>query len=318
MSFAAPLFLLALALVPLAVVAYIAHERRRRVSAGAFASPAVFASVATTRPAWRRHVPPALYALALVPLVFALARPQATVAVPDERAAIVLATDHSGSMQATDVSPNRLDAARSAVRDFLDEMPRRIQVGLVAFDHSARMLEAPTTDRAAVLDALETVRPSGGTATGEAIAAALAALDGRGERGHGAPAAIVLLSDGASTSGRDPIELARDARRLGIPIHTVALGTETGTIEVPTRSGGTQTRRVPPDAASLRAVAEESGGRDFSAADADSLHAVYEELGSRVGRRDEKRELTAAFAGGALALLAVGGLMSLHWFRRAP
>lgn len=319
MSFGAPVFLLALVLVPLLALAYRSHERRRGARATAFATGPMLASVAPRTPGWRRHAPLAVYALALVALVLALARPQTTVAVPVERASIMLTTDLSGSMQATDVAPNRLLAARSAAAEFLAGVPPRIRVGLVAFNHNARTLQTPTTDRQAVRDALASIEPAGGTATGEALAAALANLQRqRDDDGRQAPGAIVLLTDGASTRGRDPEELARRARRLKIPIYTVALGTPQGTIEVERPDGTTRTERVPPDPASLRRIAELSGGRFFEAADAETLSAVYEQLGSRVGRRDEEREVTAAFAGGALVLLASGALMSLHWFRRLP
>ena len=318
MSFGEPLFLLALVLVPLLVLAYRAHERRRQARAEAFATAPLLASVAPRTPGWRRHAPLAVYALALAALVVALAKPQTTVAVPVERASIMLTTDLSGSMQATDVTPNRLQAARSAASDFLAKVPARIRVGLVTFNQNAHTLQTPTTDRQAVRDALATIEPSGGTATGEALAAALANLERRGADGKQAPGAIVLLTDGASTRGRDPEDLARRAKRLKIPIYTVALGTPQGTIEVERPDGSTRTEPVPPDPASLRRIAELSGGRFFEAADAETLSAVYEQLGSRVARRDEEREVTSAFAGGALVLLAGGALMSLHWFRRLP
>ncbi len=319
MSFGAPLFLLGLLLVPLAVLAYGRHERERRAAAEAFAAPALRPSVAPRAPGWRRHAPVVAYGLALAVLVVALARPQTTVAVPVERASIMLATDHSGSMQATDVAPDRLIAARAAADRFLERVPPRIRVGLVAFNHAARTVQTPTTDREAVRRAVADLTPSGGTATGEALAASLAALERQvDEEGRRPPAAVVLLTDGASTRGRDPDELARRARRLRIPIYTVALGTPAGTIEVTTPSGATQTRRVPPDPASLRSIADLSGGQAFTAENAESLSAVYEKLGSRVGRRDEEREITAGFAGGALSLLLAGAVMSLHWFRRLP
>lgn len=319
MHFAQPLFLAALVLVPLLVLAYRAHERRRHVRATAFATAPLLASVAPRRPGWRRHAPLAVYALALVALVFALARPQTTVAVPVERASIMLTTDLSGSMQATDVAPNRLEAARAAASEFLANVPPRIRVGLVAFNQNANTLQTPTTDRQAVRDALDAIEPAGGTATGEALAAALANLERqRGDDGKRAPGAIVLLTDGKSTRGRDPEDLARRAKELKIPIYTVALGTAQGTIEVERPDGSTRTEPVPPDPASLRRIAELSGGQFSAAPDAATLSAVYERLGSRVGRREQDREVTSAFAGGALALLASGALMSLHWFRRLP
>jgi Ca-activated chloride channel family protein len=316
-SFQSPALLLALVVVPLAALAYRAHSRRRDRASAAFASPAVLASVAPNRPGWRRHVPYALYALALAGLAIALARPEITVAVPDERASIVLATDTSGSMQATDVQPSRLVAAREAGLEFLDGVPREVRVGAVVFNHTVRAIEPPTTERTAVTRVLERLRPSGGTATGEALASSLGLVEQAGPRARPAPAAIVLLSDGASTHGRDPLPLADSAARLRIPIYTVALGTDAGTIEVETPTG-TEQRSVPPDRETLRRLAETSGGRYFEADDLPELNEVYERLGSQVSTRDEQREISGAVAGVTALLLLAGGGLSLHWFRRLP
>jgi Ca-activated chloride channel family protein len=319
MSFQTPLALVALVLVPLAVTAYVVVHRRRERAAAAFASPAVMPSATPVRPGWRRHAPIALYVLALAGLIGALARPQATLAVPAEQATIVLATDISGSMQATDVAPNRLDAARSAAEEFLEEVPDDIRVGAMAFNQAPIGLSAPTTDRQAVLDALEKLEPTGGTATGEALAAALQLARPAAQANLPAedrpPAAIVLLSDGASTRGRDPIQIAEQARRTGVPVFTVALGTPSGTIPRPDGNG---TERVPPDPGTMRRVAEMTGGEAFTALDGDRLGQVYERLGSQVATKDEQREVTAAFAGGGVLLLLIGSGLSLHWFRRLP
>jgi len=317
MSFAQPLFLVALLLVPLGFVAYMQHERNRRAAAAAFAAPAVQASVVPRSPGWRRHVPLAVYALALAILVLALAKPQRTVAVPVERASIMLTTDYSGSMQATDVPPTRLQAARDAANRFLAQVPAAVRVGLVAFNQSARLVESPTTDRAVIRDAVSALEPSGGTATGEALAVSLGALARQTDpQGVRVPAAIILLSDGKSVRGRRPQDLAQRAKDLKIPIYTVTLGTAAGTIQVPRPNGTLATRPVPPDPNESREVAQISGGRAYTADTARDLSAVYDALGSRIGYRDEKREVTAAFTGGALALLAAGALLSLHWFRR--
>jgi Ca-activated chloride channel family protein len=318
-SFEQPLYLLGLLAVPLVVAGYLAHERRRRAAGEAFVRPSLRPSVAPTTPGWRRHLPPAAYAVALVVLLVALARPHATVAMPVEQASIVLVTDHSGSMQATDVAPSRLAAARDAAERFLVAVPDDIRVGLVAFNHGARTLQTPTVDRGPVRVALAGLRPAGGTATGDALAAALDALERqRAPDGERAPGAVVLLSDGESTRGRDPLRVAQRARRLAVPVYTVALGTDAGTIEVTLPSGEVQQRPVPPDRESLRRIAAITGGRAFSAQAAASLDAVYDELGSKVALRDERREITSAFAGGALALALAGGALSLHWFRRLP
>ena len=310
MSFQQPLLLLALLAVPLAIAAYWRSDRRRARRERAFAAPAVSASVLPQRPGWRRHVPPALGLIALAALLAALARPQVSIAVPSEQASIVLAIDHSGSMAATDVQPSRLEATVAAGERFLEEVPDKVRVGGVVFDHRAEAVQTPTRDRAALRAALrEKLRPSGGTATGDALATSLAMLQARGGRdGTRPPAAVVLLSDGKSTHGQDPLPVADRARELGIPVYTVALGTDAGTLP--------DGERVPPDVESLRQIAERSGGRAFTAEQADSLRQVYERLGSQMATEREDREVTAAFAGGALVLLVGGCGLSLLWFRR--
>jgi Ca-activated chloride channel family protein len=237
--------------------------------------------------------------------------------VPIERASIMLATDVSGSMTATDVQPSRLVAAKQAARRFVQQVPARVNVGVMAFNNTARILQSPTQDRAAVNDAINSMTPSGGTATGNAITTATNTLSrAPGQGGKRPPAAIVLLSDGASTSGSDPVVAAQAARKLHIPVYTVALGTQQGTITVPRRGGGTVTQRVPPDPAALAQIARASGGASFTAQTASGLKQVYAKLGSQLGHKDEKRQITTAFAGGAAALLLSGLGMSLAWFGR--
>jgi Ca-activated chloride channel family protein len=318
-SFQAPWFLLLLLALPLAVAAYLLVDRHRRAAAASFASPQLLPSVAPRRPGFRRHLPMVVYAVALTVATIALARPEATVAVPEERASVVLVTDVSGSMEARDVEPSRVDAARDAALRFLDRTPGRLRVGAVTFNHSVQAIEPLRVERDEVRALLERLRPSGGTATGNALAAALALLErGDGKRAKRPPGAIILLSDGASTHGRDPLPLARRAARLRIPIYTVALGTDRGTIQVERRDGETVTRQVPPDRETMRRIATLSGGRTFAADAGDELATVYERLGSQVATRKERRQVTAAFAGGAAALLLLGGALSLGWFGRLP
>jgi Ca-activated chloride channel homolog len=319
LSFQAPWFLLLLLALPLAIAAYLLVDRRRRAAAASFASPQLLPSVAPRRPGFRRHFPMALYAVALTVGTIALARPEATVAVAEERASVVLVTDVSGSMEARDVEPSRVEAVRAAALRFLDRTPDRLRVGAVTFNHAVRSIEPLRAERDEVRSLLERLRPSGGTATGKALAAALALLErGEGERRERAPGAVILLSDGASTHGRDPLPLARRAARLRIPVYTVALGTDRGTIQVEGRNGESVTRHVPPDRETMRRIATLSGGRTFSADAGDELATVYDRLGSRVANREERRQITAAFAGGAAALLLLGGALSLRWFGRLP
>jgi Ca-activated chloride channel family protein len=258
--------------------------------------------------------------LAMAALIVAAARPERTVAVPIERASIMLATDVSGSMTASDVAPNRLTAAKRAGFHFIAQVPKQVNVGVMAFNQVPRVLQSPTRDRAAVSSAINRMTVSGGTATGEAIYTATGVLNrapGVGQKRP--PAAIVLLSDGASTSGRDAVAAAQAAGKLKIPIYTVALGTPQGTITVkrPQRlGGGTATQRVPPDPRSLEQIARASGGKAFTAESATGLKTVYERLGSQLGKKKEQRQVTSAFAGGGLLLLLGGAAMSLGFFGR--
>jgi Ca-activated chloride channel family protein len=318
-SFAAPLVLIALVAVPALVALYGAQQRDRRRAEAAFAAPALAPSVVPHRPRWRRHVPMLAFLLALAILIVAAARPEKTVAVPVERASIMLVTDVSGSMQATDVRPTRLAAARTAAKRFVSSVPKTVNVGVMALSSKPRVLASPTPDRSAVNSALDQLAPRGGTGTGEAIQAATRILTHTpGVRGKRAPAAIVLISDGAATGKVDPVAAAQAARKAHIPIYTVALGTSQGTITVPRPGGasGTETRQVPPDPQGMAEVARASGGKAYTAADAGKLSDVYKHLGSLLGTKNEKREITAGFASGGLVLLLLGAVMSLRWFGR--
>jgi Ca-activated chloride channel homolog len=312
-SFASPVFLAALALVPLALAAHVAARRRARRYAVRFPAVGTLAPLLPRVSSWRRRLPLALFLAALAALSLALARPQATVAVPQEQASIVLVTDVSRSMLADDVEPTRLDAARSAAQRFLDEVPDAARVGAVAFSTDPHTVEPPTDDRDKIRDLLDSLSADGGTATGDALAAALGLVD-KGPAAERPPAAIVLLSDGATTTGRDPIEVARAARRLKIPIHTVALGTRGATIETP---DGTIVP-VPPDPETMRQIAKVSGGKAFQAEDADDLSRIYKNLGSRVASKKEQREITVAFAGAGGLLLAAAAAFGLRATARLP
>jgi Ca-activated chloride channel family protein len=318
-SFHSPLWLIALVALPVLAGLYVRRERRGRRGREAFAPAALLPAVAPRRPGWRRHGAPAFYALALAALIVAVARPQTTVAVPIEQATVILVTDRSGSMAASDVQPSRLAAARNAAERFLGRVPKGVRVGAVAFNHLPALVQSPTTDRASVRAALADLRPAGGTATGDALALALRTARRPARIGaKPPPAAIVLLSDGKSVRGRNPVAVARQAARVKVPIYTVALGTASGTIEIPRASGGTRVEPVPPDPATMRAVARASGGQSFAADSASKLGAVYQRLGSQVARRPERREVTAAAAGGALVFILAGALASLGWFGRLP
>jgi Ca-activated chloride channel family protein len=314
-SFASPLALLSLLAVPLAVLLHVATGRRRRRYPVRFPALATLAAVAAPEPRWSRHLPFALFALALAALALSLARPEKTVQVAVERASVVLVTDVSGSMAATDVSPSRLEAARSAALRFLGQIPKGLRVGVVAFANTAQTLQTPTTDRALVASALESLQALGDTATGAGLQAALGDLNvGDDVSSRGPPAAIVLLSDGAARDGDAADRAAEQARRLRVPIYTVALGTAEGII----LNGKGQPVRVLPDPEALERIASTSGGQAFRAEDSDQLDAVYDRLGSQIGTKPEKREITTLFAGAALLLLGGAMASSLRLGGRLP
>jgi Ca-activated chloride channel homolog len=312
-SFAAPVFLAALALVPVVLAAHVAARRRARRYAVRFPGVATLAPLVPRASSWRRRVPLALFLAALAALSLALARPHATVAVPREQASVVLVTDVSRSMLADDVEPSRLDAARSAAQRFLEEVPDEARVGVVAFSTDPHTVEAPTDDRGEVGDVLDSLSADGGTATGDALATALGLVD-RGAATKRPPAAIVLLSDGETTTGRDPIPVARAAKSRHIPIHTVALGTEEGRVITPTGS----LIPVAPDPETMRQIARVSGGRAFEAENADDVSRIYENLGSQVATKKEEREITVAFAAGGGLLLAAAAALGLRATARLP
>jgi Ca-activated chloride channel family protein len=312
-SFASPAFLAALLVVPLVLALQVAARRRRRRYAVRFPAVATLSPLLPRVSTWRRRLPLALFLASLAALSLALARPHATVAVPREQASIVLVTDVSGSMRAEDVEPSRLEAAREAARRFLEEVPDEAHVGAVAFSTVPHTVEPPSDDRSKVDAVLDSLDADGGTATGDALAAALDLVDD-GPRTKRPPAAIVLLSDGETTTGRDPIEVAREARRLRIPIHTVALGTEDGTITTP---DGTPIP-VRPDPETMREIANTSRGRAFEAENADDVSHIYETLGSRVATKKEQREITVAFAAGGGLLLAAAAAFGLRTTARLP
>ena len=335
MSFKEPLVLVALLLLPAAWLVYMAFQRRRVRYAAKFTNLDLLANVVARQPGWRRHVPPFLYLLALAALLVSLARPERTVSIPREQASVVLTTDVSGSMAATDVSPTRLVAAQQAGRTFTDKVPEKFRVGLVTFSQTAQVIAPPTTDRQLVHEGIDSLTANGGTAMGDALDVSLRSIR-PGARGAGTtedtsrpaqpapgrrdrPAAIVLLSDGANTSGtRNPIQVARRAKALRVPINTVALGTDDGVLDVTDQFGNTQRIPVPPDRNALRQIAKISGGKYFDAPNAGELESIYEDLGSQLGYVKEKRELTWAFAGAGLVLVLSGAVLALVWFNRFP
>ena len=305
MTFLASERLWLLVVVVALAAAYVVLQRRRRHYAVRFTNLDLLASVAPKRPGWRRHASAALIGVALVGVVLGLARPARDERVPKKAATVVLVVDTSVSMEATDVAPDRLRAAQAAARTFVDGLPDGLLVGLVAFDGSTRLLATPTAEHAAVEQALDQLATGPGTAAGEGIYAALGAItDARS-------AAIVLLSDGVTTVGRPVEEAAAAAARQGVPVTTIAFGTDTGTVEV---QG--QVVPVPADPATMSAVAETTGGIFFEAFSAEQLRDVYRDIGKRVGYEVEQREIGMTFVAVAFVLLLAALAAALVWTGR--
>lgn len=326
-----------LLLLPLGLVtAYLVLQRRRRRYAVRFTNVALLDEVAPDKPGWRRHLPAAVLLLGVVAATFAFARPAVAEEVADKNGIVVLAIDTSLSMKATDVKPNRLAAAKTAAKAFLDNVPGGVKIGLVGFDGQATQLLAPTSNTAAVARAIDRLELGEGTAIGEAVYTSLATIEAAldretvtapsttapasGSSGSKAattksPATIVLLSDGETTVGRSNDQAGRAAKAQNVPVHTIAFGTDSGTVRTP---DGQQVP-VPVNRPALQKLATQTGGRYAPAASAEQLKQVYEQLGRSVTTTtDVQREVGDWFTGAAIAFLALAAAGSMVWFSRLP
>lgn len=321
MTFQAPLLLLLLVLVPLVAVLYALMQRRRRTFAIAYTNIDVLATVASR--SYGRHIPAIFALLAFAALLVAIARPQRTVDAERREANVLLVFDTSGSMLATDVQPSRLAAAQLAGKTFTDAVPDGFRVGVIGFGSSAQQLSEPTTDKLRVKATIDSLQVAGATAMGDALQLAVNSArvpvpDGLGGSRR-LPAAIVLLGDGSSTRGSDPIDVVQDTKKYKIPVYTVALGTQNGTLtHTDPNTGATNTERVPPDLLTLQDIARDTGGQFFATADARQLEAVYRNIGTRLTKTKEKQQVTSAFAGAAIVFLLLGAGLGLARGARLP
>ena len=309
-SLGTPLALLGLLIVPLGVLALWLRSRRPRRDVVRFPAASTLQAIVAKDPRWPRYVAPALLALAVVALSISFAKPERTVKVADRSAAVMLVTDASGSMAAMDVEPSRLEAVRSAAKQFLNKVPGDLKVGAMAFAQSPLATTRPTTDRDAVRQLIDDTIANGGTGTGDALEVAIDAVRPKGEKDRDKPAAIVLLSDGRTTSGKNPAIVAQRARELRVPVYTVSLGTEQGTVP-----GNGAPFPVPPDPETMKRVAQVSGGKFYNVTDSSRLAEIYTRLGRQIGSHDERRELSVIFAAIGLAALLAALVLSV---RRAP
>ncbi len=324
MSFAAPVMLVFLVLVPLAALAYVWLERRREERAAQWARPALVPNL-VHRPSPRlRHIPAILFLIGLTFLLLGIARPEAKLTSDKEGSTIVLAVDQSGSMAAKDIKPTRLLAARAAILGFLDKLPSKYRVALEVFTEHPYVTVPPTYDRIKVAEALPLKAQPHGTDIGDAVqtAATVAAKTvGVGKPGVShPPATVVLISDGAQTvRGLQPLLAARAAKKLGVPVSTVLVGTQKGVVTQKLKVNGypeSKTISVPNDPIDLHTIAKASGGRFYSATSAQQLLQIYKDLGSHQAHTRTNHEVTAAAVGIALAFILAGVALSGIWFRR--
>ncbi|WP_460399682.1 VWA domain-containing protein [Actinophytocola sediminis] len=313
-NFTAPWWFLLLVAVAVIAVGYVVVQRMRRRRTMRFTNLELLERVMPKRQGWVRHVPPIVLVISLMLLTTAMAGPTAEQRVPRNRATVMLVIDVSLSMEATDVEPTRLRAAQDAAKDFVTGLTPGINLGLIAFAGTATVLVSPTTDREGVANAIDNLRLAESTATGEAIFAALQAIDGFAQVISGVegapPARVVLMTDGKQTiptdDGDDPrgaFTAARAAADAQVPVSTISFGTETGEVTI---DGKTQP--VPVDDESMREIARLSEGEFYRAATADQLHRVYDTLGEQIGYETKDADASRPWLMlGTLAALAAAG-----------
>lgn len=315
MTFLSPERLWILGLLPLLGAAYVLLQMRRRTYAVRFTNLALLSQVAPRRPGWRRHVAATLFLIMIALMMLGFARPADEVKVPRDRATIMVAVDVSLSMMARDVTPSRFDAARAAAKKFIGELPGRFNVGVVAFAGNANLIAAPSDDRSTAIASLDRLTLAKRTAIGEAVFTSLQAVQSfdAEARQDPPPAHIVLLSDGDNTTGRT-VQEAIDASRVAqIPVSTIAFGTPYGTVDI---EG--ETTSVSVNKETLRALADNTEGKAYEAADAGQLGEVYANIGSSLGFETEHRDVAARYIGIALLFALAAGGASLAWFSRLP
>ena len=316
MTFQSPQWLLALPVVLALVAFYVLLQVRRKAYAARFTNVALLGSLVPKRPGWRRHLAFGIVALGMAALVISLAVPSSEVRVPRERATVIMAVDVSLSMKATDIDPTRFQAMQTAAKQFVDVLPARINLGLVSFAGTATNLVPPTTDRAQVANAIDHLDLAESTAIGEAIFTSLTAIENFQSTIDTAtedlpPARIVLLSDGYNTVGRADTQAIDAARAAGVPVSTIAFGTDYGTLDL---EG--ETVPVPVDRTTLRAIADDTGGSYSEAASASELEQVYADLGSQIGYTTEPKDVSYWFVRGGVLLALIGACLSLLWTNR--
>jgi Ca-activated chloride channel family protein len=315
LSFMSPERIWVLLVIPLIIAVYVWALFRKKRTGMRFTNTTLLAQVMPRQSAWRRHLAVALSLLSLIALIGAWARPNGVEMVPRERATVVLIIDISRSMEATDVAPSRLGAAKEAAIKFIKELPKQYNVAVVSLAGNTAVRQRPETDRSATERIINALTPQDSTSVGESIYSALSAMQQAPKGGDEkmAPGAIVLLSDGDNNAGRAPAQAAAEAAKNDIPIFSIAYGTENGYVDV----DGERTR-VPPNKELLESISQRTGGQMFSAESLDQLDRVYSSIGSEIGHVPVQKEVTALWAGYALAFAAVAALAAVSLGARWP
>jgi Ca-activated chloride channel family protein len=325
MSFIWPTMLLMLVTVPLFVGLYARLQRRRRLAAASLGPLGQIQSSSGSALGKRRHVPPAFFLAGFTLLVFGLARPEMLVDLPRVEGTVILAFDVSSSMTADDLEPTRMEAAKAAARDFVENQPRTIKIGVVAFSNGGLVVQQPTDDQAALLAAIDRLSPQGGTVLGQGIFTSLNAIAGEAlaideesleslQLEDYSSAVILLLTDGEDTGGQDPLEIAQVAAEAGVRIYPIGIGTTEGTV-VELEGFNILTQLNEP---TLQEIASLTNGQYYWAEDEEALQQVYQNVDLQLTIEGEKSEVTAIVTGLSLLFLLVGGGLSLFWFGRAP
>ena len=333
MYFLWPLMLWLLLLIPALVVLYILAQRRRQRYALRYASLSLVKEALGRGPGFRRHIPPALFLSGLAVMIVALARPYTLVTLPSQEGTVILTMDVSGSMRADDLKPNRIEAAKSAARSFVEKQPSGVRIGVVSFSDNAFLVQAPTDEKDAVIAAINRLTPQRGTAIGRALLTSVDAIfeEANAEGGQSTasdptptptpvpqgvyePAIIVLLTDGESNQGPRPLDVIDQVAARGVRVYTVGVGTAEGTVlHIQGRSIRTRL-----DEEMLKGVASATDGAYYSATNEKDLVAIYDSLSTHLVFKKEQTEITAIFTGVAVAFLLMGGFLSLFWFNRLP
>ena len=333
MSFLSPEFLWLLLALPAVAAIYLLVLKRKKRSALRYANLELVKEAMGKGLWWRRHLPPAILFAALAAMLTAIARPSAVITLPAHHETVILAIDVSGSMRATDVAPSRIEAAQAAARAFIAQQPRSTRIGIVAFAGSAALVQAPTSNRHDLRAAIDQLQLQHATAVGSGILVSLKALFPQEEfdlpnagnhplakqaaanpvrPGSYASGAVILLTDGQTTAGPDPVDAARVAANHGVRVYTVGVGTGSGQI----LTGEGWSMRVQLDEEALKAIADLTRAEYFYAGSAGDLKRIYESLRAKMVMETRETEITSLFSALAAAAVLLSATLSLLWFNR--